>query len=183
MSLYQNPDLFWIDCETTGLDPDVNEIISLAILTHDENGEAHIFSKHFLPVGPVSAEAARVNGYTPEKWAELGAVAWTLEDLNEIKALVWNKIPAGCNVSFDLAFVASYFKRAERDVPSWSHRKCDVQAMAMPLYVAGKIKSTSLKTLAATFDLGEQDHTAEGDVMLALQVFEKLCEAYGIVQE
>lgn len=176
--------LFWLDCETTGLDPEQNEIISICLATHEAQPEGPplpvVFAKYFLPIGPVSPEAARVNGYSPERWAELGAEPWSLEDLRTIKHMVEGKIPAGHNVAFDLGFLTSYFRRAGRDVPGWSHRKLDTQAMAMPLYLAGEIKSAALAACAEHFGLGVQDHTSAGDVTMTIALFGKLCERFGI---
>ena len=66
-------DLIGLDTETGGIYPAVNPLLSLALVPSWDAPETTIY---ILPepgkiIGP---DAARINGYTPEVWAERGAV-------------------------------------------------------------------------------------------------------------
>ena len=51
--------------------------------------------------------------------------------------------------------------------------------MAVPLMVAGKIKSAALASLCSYFGVtNSQAHSAKGDCLATLQVFEKLVGLY-----
>jgi len=114
MSLSRNPALCWLDVETTGLSDQDHEIIEICVVS-----EAGMFEKKFKPLGLCDPGAARVNGYTPELWEAQGAEDWTLDDLLEIGKIIDGKIPAGCNVSFDLGFLSAYYARARDAEPDF----------------------------------------------------------------
>lgn len=66
-----NGDVVGFDAETTGLNSARCELLSIAAVP---SWGAVPFSICILPVGPVEAKAAEVNGYSPELWRERGAV-------------------------------------------------------------------------------------------------------------
>jgi DNA polymerase III epsilon subunit-like protein len=57
------------------------------------------------PYGPIHPDAAKVNGYTHEKWEEAPRMHVVLEEIQ--KRFGKHKyIPAGWNIGFDLAFIS-----------------------------------------------------------------------------
>lgn len=64
-------DFIALDTETGGLDSAECALLSIAAVP---SWDAPPFSVHILPVGRIDAKAAEVNGYTPELWAERGAI-------------------------------------------------------------------------------------------------------------
>jgi DNA polymerase III epsilon subunit-like protein len=112
-----------IDCETTGIDPAVNEICQLAILPLDSNlkpiQNIIPFNIHITPSGPeaIDPEAMSINkkklsnlmlyGVTPERavdlfidWMERLPLPMTRKGGHRCRV-----IPLGCNFSFDKAFI------------------------------------------------------------------------------
>lgn len=69
--------LFIVDVETTGLDPSFHDMIDLGVIYADLDGrELERFFIRIMPAHPerVDPGAARVNGFSVERWRELGAV-------------------------------------------------------------------------------------------------------------
>lgn len=69
--------LFIVDVETTGLDPAVHDMIDLGVIYSDLDGrELDRFFIRIMPAHPERLDpgAARVNGFSVERWKELGAV-------------------------------------------------------------------------------------------------------------
>lgn len=119
-----------MDVETTGLNPIVHEVIEICLVETLPDGTiVQRFDSKITPKGPVDPEAAEVNGYTPEKWADapasyvvwdkisrvFGACTCIPEETQDQSHAEWcrahpkNKLtPWGWNVSFDLGFIKPY---------------------------------------------------------------------------
>lgn len=167
--------LLVVDTETGGLDPAVHCIIEIAaahvtiegwvVTVHDR------FNVRTLPDRAVDPQAAAVNGYTPERWADTALpmpiaardfLAWIAE-LPE--GLIWT----GSNVTgFDLPFLRSDFARAGFELPGkpqFSRRKLNTESLCFPLFAKGEIEGCGLRHLRKWAGLeGEQHHTAAEDV-------------------
>ena len=100
-----------VDTETTGLDPKEDEILTISIV--DLNGAA-VFDGKFKPECKRTwAEAAAVNGITPESVEGLPAIAGSLPELRRIFAEADEVI--GYNLPFDLAFLEKIGVRPRQD--------------------------------------------------------------------
>ena len=65
--------LTFLDVETTHLDPEIGEIIQIAILTEDSEGNLKEWSTKIKPqlkLGTYSAKALEINGYNEEDWKD-----------------------------------------------------------------------------------------------------------------
>ncbi len=99
------------DTETTGLNPEEDEILTISIV--DRNGAA-VFDGKFKPERKRAwAEAAAVNGITPESVEGLPAIARSLPELRLIFAEADEVI--GYNLPFDLAFLEKVGVRPRQD--------------------------------------------------------------------
>lgn len=179
--------LLAIDCETTGLDdyPLSHEVIEIAAQVWEDGERGPLYVKRFMPCGPVDAGAAKVNGFTPEKWGAVQEAAgvpcrpFSFDDAREIYELAKNaevEAPLGANIAFDMRFLREAFRRVRHPFPPFkSHRTVDIQALAIPLVVAGKVPTASLQNLARFYgiDTGAA-HSAAGDVDMTIRVFERL---------
>jgi DNA polymerase III epsilon subunit-like protein len=113
-----------IDTETGGLDASECALLSIAAVP---SWGARPFSIAVLPNGVIEPKAAEVNGYTPERWAELGAVSekvaalelrrW-LEDMDRHR---WHM--AAHNAGFDSLFLRALEARTgiDLDLPGIWH--------------------------------------------------------------
>ena len=94
----------FVDCETTGLDPVKDSIISIAVIVDDKE---YYWKIQFNT--PMSDGAKQVNGYTPEAWKD----AVTFESIAQQLNTLWNgRIIVGhCIAKFDIPFIEQAFKR------------------------------------------------------------------------
>ena len=98
------------DCETTGTDPAVDEIVSLAVVRLDADGaETARYTRLVRPSRPIPAEATAVHGITDEDVAGAPRFAAIGE---ELLALLDGAVFVAHNVSFDLPTVQHAFARA-----------------------------------------------------------------------
>lgn len=116
-----------IDTETTGLDPENDELLQLAVV--DERGNT-VFNRKFRPERLTSwEEAEKINYISPESVADAPAFAKMLPEINEMFAKC--SVIAGYRTGFDLAFLM----KAGAVFPE-NTEVVDVQAMFIP--VAGE---------------------------------------------
>ena len=124
MAIANPAEVITIDTETTGLDPDSDELLSIAIINGD--GET-VFHSLIHPYGKGSwPEAQRVNRITPGMVRDAPSVCGIRDAVDRILSRA--RIIIGYHVGFDLAFLrASGF-----DVPDvdW----CDVMEDFVPIY-------------------------------------------------
>jgi len=102
-----------VDCETTGVDPEQDRIVSLAVVLTDLSQpsaqETRTFDTRLNPGIPIPAGATRVHGLRDQDVAEcpsFGDMAQALKDFVGDRPLV------GFNVRFDKRFLNAELKRA-----------------------------------------------------------------------
>ncbi|MFH1170951.1 MAG: 3'-5' exonuclease [bacterium] len=105
-SLTANPDFVFFDLETTGFDPRSHEIVEIgAVRTSadlaDVRGE---FERKIQPehIETAMPESLKVNGYTPELWANAVPLASALADF---AAFGTGGVLAAYNITFDWMFL------------------------------------------------------------------------------
>lgn len=96
----------FVDTETTGLDPEVHEMIEFAVRTSDgKQIKFKIKPKHIETASDI---ALKINGYTPERWVDA-------LDPKKAAAIIheWleDAIIIGQNVKFDIGFIKALLKR------------------------------------------------------------------------
>jgi hypothetical protein len=180
--------IVFVDTETTGLERTVgaagaDEVIDLHIELWELGRREVVYSKRFFPVGTCSEGAARVNGYSPDRWHQLGALGpFTAQDAQEVAiALTKGDMLAGAQIDFDRDMLQGMFHRVRVPWPGTvTRRLVELQALAAPLLIAGRIQSVSLLSLAQYFldPNVVQEHTARGDVDLSIRVFEAIVGTY-----
>lgn len=183
-----------VDTETGGLDPAQTCMIELAaqvVLVDEgriealEDPSGGTFYERIKPDRPVEDQAACVNGYTPEAWANATEPKQAIDAFRrwlEGHAKTYDRpMWCGSNPVFDVKFFNSDRKRHKVPEPGGlSYRLIDVQSMAMPLIYAGEIESVKLASLRQWAGLdGEQTHNALDDVLDTCQVLGALLERFG----
>lgn len=171
--------LFFVDCETTGLNPALHEIISLSyISTNQENKEvlaAGTFYVHPQQLDKADPKALEVNGYSFDRWRLEGTVtrAEMVQRLAEVSA---GAVLVGHNVKFDEAFMRAAFV-AEGAQPAWSYHTVDTVALAWPLYLKRYVEGLRLDDLCKRYKcLRATVHTAEEDVRITRRIYQGLVE-------
>src|SRR5690606_16292571 len=165
--------LAFIDLETTGLDPDVHEIIEIGgivvkqIPQNGRGAKLEIIDECEDKVKPeqtavADPEALRINGYNEAEWlfaADLKNVMQNVADKTQSANLVAQ------NVTFDWSFLNKAFKKTGVQNKMHYH-KIDVINLAFTrFYHDPNIQYFNLKTLAEHFNIkNEKAHTALADI-------------------
>jgi DNA polymerase-3 subunit epsilon len=170
----------FVDCETTGLDPNYHEIIEVAAvrvlptsLIVEAEMEAKIIPQHIERASDIALE---INGYTPERWVN----AIPLEKaLRMLRPIISGCYLAGHNVRFDFGFLKEAFTQCKLEGPAVDYHFVDTCSLAWPLFVSGQVSSRKLKTLCDYFDVTQEGaHTAMGDVRRTIEVYKKLMNMF-----
>jgi DNA polymerase III subunit epsilon len=91
------------DCETTGTDPEVDDIVSFALVRLDGNGaETLRWTRLVRPSQPIPAEAAAVHGITD---ADVDDAPSFVELAGQLFCLLEDAVFVAHNVPFDLAML------------------------------------------------------------------------------
>lgn len=177
LPLRQRP-FAWCDTETTGLDPDLNEILDIAIVRVHPNGTEEVFEAKVKMEHPESAhpKALEVNGYTEEKWAGARTAAEVFGEIHN-RGLLRDCILAGQNVGFDAAFINTTFKRLGIKTRVDYHL-FDTVTLALEHLLPYLDASVSLVPVCVALGIPtEGAHGAMADCRMAMAVHQKLTKA------
>jgi hypothetical protein len=136
-------EVVWVDLETGGLNPrDVveagavvkhaNPILEIAAVRTTPNGERVLgtFRRLVQPAAglEITARAAAVNGYSPERWACAVPLQQALEEFAAFVAACADPEPTfgGYNPEFDLAFLDANYERLRMPAPRRRYELIDV---------------------------------------------------------
>lgn len=124
-------DFLFFDLESTGLDPQVHEVIGIGALrvSADLTREKGTFVRKVHPLHPENAlpSATAINGYSPERWR--GAVS--LHDaLTDFAAFGKGCIIAAYNITFDWTFLQAALHREGMEDP-FNYHRLDVFSLAL----------------------------------------------------
>lgn len=173
------PQLVSIDLESTGLEPDLEDVFEIAAIEHD-GGAEHVWrlEPRLTRVGGMHPDALAVNHYHERT----SAPGWTWDDpveaLDQLGDLLAGAHLVGANPAFDAAHLTATFRRHYVGVPRWRHRLIDVEAMAAGLH--GWTVPRSLSDTAASLGIDPDSyerHTALGDARLTRDVHTAICTA------
>lgn len=165
--------LLFIDTETTGLDPDHDQLIEVAWATLEDPEPKTMILRHDR--NNVRPEAAKVNNYyerhlgNPDIWVSY------FEENKFKNEVLKDATLVGANIGFDEGFLKKRFFGA-----NWHYRKLDIESMAyqafgFPEKVPG-MKDIQRELTARGYDIPEPDHTAAGDVRALVAAFKALRE-------
>lgn len=115
--------LGFLDVETTGLTPGYHEMIDIGLILTDLEGvEVARLFRRVLPPHPerLSPGAAAVNGFSTERWEQLGAepVEAVVEEVSRfVRSAADGRmiLLTAYNVWFDAAFLDHLYRAADRD--------------------------------------------------------------------
>lgn len=169
-----------IDTETTGLDPDIHEIIQIAAITYvlDAEGNRYVMKKWEKKINPqqlhtASEKALQVNGFTIEEW--VGSPN-ALEVLPEVKEIIeGSDVLLGQNLIFDLNFIHEICSRNDLEVPNFPPY-IDTKSIADRLVRASWLQRSGMDYLVEHYKVNVQGraHTALVDCERTMLVFDEL---------
>jgi DNA polymerase III subunit epsilon len=167
----------FIDLETTGLDPELHEIIEFAaIKTRIDDEKIEIISTaefKIFPEYPVDPFIAKLNGYNEDQWDRESVSPE--EALGGIFSLLRDTWHAGSNPKFDESFLKVLAKKLHWNYPRISnYHLLDVSTMAFPLLVNGNVERLKQETIAKYYGIDGGGHRAMADAMQCLSILAKL---------
>lgn len=154
-----NDELIYLDCETTGLDPNRHSVWEIAYAFDNDDVPASCFVPHSLE--KADAKALEVGNYWKRYWSgptQEHAVAF--ED--RLKTGLVGRTIVGANPAFDAAML-----QARWGIAPWHYRLLDIESYAMPYFGWNKpkgMRSIYDSLTAEGYSLPEPNHTAAGDV-------------------
>src|SRR3989344_1051301 len=176
---FRDKNLVFVDVETTGLSPDIHEIIEVAAIVADGRtfSEVKSYSCKIKPehIERAEKEALKINGYSPEEWREAIPAK---EAFNKVANISPNGVIAGWNVAFDWEFLEHAFTR-EGIIHKFDYHKIDVPSITYAqLFKMGRFASLSLWSVAPLFGIKLPSiHSAMEDVRATYEIFKKVLEA------
>ena len=155
-----------IDFETTGLDPNEDEIIEFAAVRVEGGNVVDTFTSLCNPRRQISEKITKITGITNEMLADAPDVASVLK---EFLSFVGDSVVVGHNVSFDVNFVYDSCLRHEMDPFKNDHidtcrisRKCTEGA-----------KNHKLETLVKHYGIvNDNAHRALSDALSTQKLYE-----------
>lgn len=177
----------FVDCETTGLDPERHEIWELAIIA-DGNEHSWFLSPNLTKADPMGLRVGRYYERAPNLpeadpmadyvsrspgWSEPRGVAHNVAHLLDGRHLV------GAVPSFDAAFLAPWL-RSHGQAATWHYHLIDVEALAVGYLYGQKSPMTGIlpwnsDSVSRGVGVNPDDfdrHTALGDARWAKAIYE-----------
>lgn len=174
--------LIFTDTETTGLDPIVNEVLSIGIQVCDAATFEVVAAREWYikpeRIETASPEGLKVNGYTPEKWAAAGERPG-VEVFAEVLPWLQRGVFAGHNCPFDIDFIWQGAKRLGLDFGPKPTEFIDTRRLSELPYNAKLIRNNKLDSLVELFGFSRQGfHGALEDADLSRRSAQKIFEKY-----
>ena len=172
---FKNKKFICLDCETTGLNPEEDEILSISIV--NQNGEV-LFDELFKPENHTSWDKAQViHGIAP---ADVENKSFLKNKLNDImKILSQYQLIIGYNLEFDLKFLArAYGFFWIKDLIGDKCDVKDVMLMFAPIYGEKKepygYKWQTLETCANYYNYKFKAHNSLEDVKATVYCYNQI---------
>ena len=168
--------LAFLDCEFGGLDPELHDITEIAVVLTDYRLAELATGEWRVKARPerITAEAAALSGYGPERWADAVPLRQALNELTALLPPGKTVVPAGQNVRMDVAFLERGFKSCGLAYP-FDYHVIDLATLfyAWSLVVGEPVVALSLRQAAVTAGLieGPVPHRAMEDTRLTLETF------------
>lgn len=170
--------LICVDCETTGLDTEHDEIIEIAIVKFTLEQELDSYDKLVDPKRPIPAESTVIHNITDEMVIGKPHIEDLLDD---ITAMIGNYPIVGHNVDFDIKLIEQALRKHNHTKSLTSNPVIDTLRLAR-LY--GQSPKNSLEVLREHFNIPEEGaHRAMNDVIVNIKVFERLSHGFKTTQE
>lgn len=166
-----------VDCETTGTDPDRDEIVSIAIVRLDPDGlELARLTTLVRPSIPIPAGATAVHGIGDDDVADAPAFA---EIAARVMELVDDAVFVAHNVGFDLPIVRNALARAGLSLEPGA-TACTLEAFRL---LEPRAENHRLESLCERHGIVLDDaHQALGDVLATASLLRELL-ARGLAPE
>ncbi len=169
-------DVVFVDCESSGMDPYVHEMIEWAAIrmTADLQTEKGRLEKKVTMHHPERAEAKAlaIVGYTPQEWRHAVPVRVVCVDFANL--IDDDCLVVGHNPYFDWNFLRAAYVREGLVMPQ-VRAVLDTISIAWPLVIAGHCERMGLDNLCTKYSISnEGKHRAMADVQRTARLYAKL---------
>lgn len=178
MGLIEEELFVCLDCETTGLDPEQDRVIEVAVAKFTFNDILETYETLVdpgCPIPPASIEIHHISDAMVQGKPNITAVLPTLFKIIDKHILI------GHGISLDIAFLCNEAKRHQIPCSLSSALFIDTLRMAR-LY--GESPVNSLEKLRQHFNIAEEGaHRAMNDVVVNIEVFKYLATQFKTTQQ
>lgn len=173
MALLDKEVFVCVDCEFTGLDPDVAQIIEVAAVRFTFKEILGQFESLIDPECEIPESSIAIHHITQDMVVGKPTMRQVLPDL---LTFIGNSILIGHGIKFDMQMIATAAKKAEIPCNLLSNTSLDTLRLAR-LY--GESPVNSLERLRQHFNIApEGAHRALADAMVNVEVFKHLSRRY-----
>jgi DNA polymerase III epsilon subunit family exonuclease len=160
------PEIVALDTETTGLNPEKDRIIEIALLKFKN---FQIEKKFVQLINPETGEFYSISGIKSEDVKDSPKFK---DIVGEIYNFMKDEIILCHNANFDIQFLKKEFERSNFPFPEI--RIIDTLLIAKKFF---NFRSNSLDNLSKNFNIKRiAEHRAEDDARIAFEVFKSFCE-------
>lgn len=168
----------FLDTETTGLDPQLAEVIEVAVIRREHDGSESRFHTLIKPerIEDAHPKALEINGYAkdPSRWDDAPTM---VEVGHQIADFTKNSVICGHNISFDEGMIAANFKRAgvRRRIP---YHKIDTVTLAWEHLVPMGLDRLGMDAIRDFLGWSKEGaHTAMKDAEDVLCLYDLICRS------
>lgn len=167
-----------LDCETTGLDADLDRVIEVAVVSFNAKSVFEQFETLINPDCAIPESSTAIHHITNQMVVGKPHIN---EVLPQILKLIGNKIIIGHGIEFDIQLLINAATRANIPCTLHQNRSLDTLRMAR-LY--GESPVNSLEQLRRHFNIeAEGAHRAMSDVIVNMEVFKNLSKRYQTTEQ
>jgi len=167
-----------LDCETTGLDPENDRIIEIAIARFTFDKVLDSFESLIDPGVPIPESSVAIHHIT-EKMIQ--GKPKIVEVLPRLISFIDQHIVIGHGIKLDMAFLAAAAKKQGMPTTLLTHPTIDTLRLAR-LY--GESPINSLEVLRKHFNIADEGaHRAMSDVIVNIEVFKYLTASFSTTEE
>ncbi len=178
MGLLHKDTFVCLDCETTGLDPQNDRIIEIALVRFDFECIIETFETLIDPQVPIPEISTSIHHITDQMVQGKPKIT---EVLPKIFAFISRQVIVGHGINMDLTFLSNAVRQNNLAIPLISPVYIDTLRLAR-LY--GESPINSLEMLRQHFNIAEEGaHRAMNDVVVNIEVFKYLSKRFKTTEQ
>lgn len=173
MGLLKHDSFICLDLETTGLNPETDEIIEVAAVIFNFSEHLDTFETLIDPGKEISKESIEIHHITDDMVKGKPKIQ---EILPQLVKMIGSHIIVGHGINTDLAFLNTALKKY--CIPHNMHNNPIIDTLRLArLY--GECSVNSLEMLRTHFNIANEGaHRAMSDVVVNIEVFKYLCQQF-----